>query len=304
MTSLHRLVYASKSALPGPESEIAEAVAQILQVSQANNARVGVTGALLFNSGAFAQVLEGPLSAVEATFERIQRDPRHGEVTVLQCAPVAERGFQNWSMAFVGQSARGQSLWGGIAAASGFDATRLDADEVFKVLHGLVLDEEGVVDPVEAPVLAPAPEPAPAMVVPADLGPRAQMQRLAQTFAPVADGAGYAEALRSARGGQPVGASSEGGALLALELSIVKKALRAERHRLAEMAARVEEMQAALVVADERCETLRRGRDLWAERARLLSLPVFQGLAAHAAGEEPDAPRAADQAGSAIRSAA
>ena len=53
--------------------------ADILRTSRRNNAEVGVTGALMFNGGAFAQVLEGPRRGVESTFERIQRDQRHGD---------------------------------------------------------------------------------------------------------------------------------------------------------------------------------------------------------------------------------
>jgi hypothetical protein len=66
-------------------------------------------GTLLFNRGCFAQVLEGPREAVERTFERIQRDPRHADVMPLEFAPVARRGFPSWSMAFVARSAPGEA---------------------------------------------------------------------------------------------------------------------------------------------------------------------------------------------------
>nr|USU31001.1 BLUF domain-containing protein [Methylobacterium sp. OTU13CASTA1] len=144
MGDLYRLVYASKNLLQGTDAEIAQAVSQILAASQRNNTGVDVTGALMFNAGAFAQVLEGPQRGVETTFERIQCDPRHGDVTVLQCGPAENRSFTNWSMAFVGQSALGKTRWEGIASASGFDLTRLDGDAVFAMLHELVLDEEGL----------------------------------------------------------------------------------------------------------------------------------------------------------------
>ncbi|MCX4198446.1 BLUF domain-containing protein [Methylobacterium organophilum] len=74
MSDLYRLVYASKNLLQGPEPEAMAAVRQILDASRRNNAALDVTGALMFNAGAFAQVLEGPRQGVEATFERIQRD--------------------------------------------------------------------------------------------------------------------------------------------------------------------------------------------------------------------------------------
>ena len=117
MNELYRLVYTSRNLLVGDEDARVSAVAEILARSQANNARVGVTGALLFNGGYFAQVLEGPRVAGEATFERIQRDPRHSDVAVLQCEPVEERGFPHWSMSFIGHSPRGRALWAEIAGA-------------------------------------------------------------------------------------------------------------------------------------------------------------------------------------------
>ena len=65
-----------------------EAVDAILAASQRNNAHAGVTGALMFTDGFFAQVLEGSMAAVEQVFERIQLDDRHSEVQLLSFAPV------------------------------------------------------------------------------------------------------------------------------------------------------------------------------------------------------------------------
>ena len=157
MSELYRLVYASKNLLQGSEAETLASITQILAASQRKNARSDVSGALMFNAGAFAQVLEGPRRQVEETFERIQCDDRHGEVTVLQCGPTEKRSFANWSMAFVGQSAGGQAQFSQLAAESGFDLSRLDGDAVFAMLHGLVLEEERVpapaatAPPVEVP---------------------------------------------------------------------------------------------------------------------------------------------------------
>lgn len=93
--ALYRIVYCSRNtAETGPEE-----FWRILAVSRAKNARDGVSGALLFSNGSFAQVLEGPLAALERTFERIQCDPRHAGVTVLQFGPLERRAFPDWSMA-------------------------------------------------------------------------------------------------------------------------------------------------------------------------------------------------------------
>lgn len=142
MSDVHRLVYASHNRLPGPPDEVAAEIRGILAASQANNQAAGVTGALMFNDGCFGQVLEGPQDAVEATFERIQQDARHGTVTLLAFGPVAERGFPNWSMAFVGTRAESQGRYGDVGAMSGFDPARMSGDELFQALSRLVLEDE------------------------------------------------------------------------------------------------------------------------------------------------------------------
>ena len=48
-------------------------------------------------------VLEGPLPAVERTFERIQCDPRHSDVVVLHVLRSDRRDFAEWSMAYAGK---------------------------------------------------------------------------------------------------------------------------------------------------------------------------------------------------------
>ncbi|MEL7489038.1 MAG: BLUF domain-containing protein [Pseudomonadota bacterium] len=73
----------------------------ILDKARRNNARDGVTGALLYAEGGFIQVLEGPPEKVAATFERIKRDRRHHSVTVMFDEPVADRAFRGWDMGFM-----------------------------------------------------------------------------------------------------------------------------------------------------------------------------------------------------------
>ncbi len=138
--SLHRLVYCSRNRLGGTREERAVAVRGILAASRRNNPRVEVTGALMFNAALFAQVLEGPRAAVEATFERIQGDERHGDVTLLAFAPAGERGFPDWSMAQVGGGEAEREAFGDLAADSGFDPARLDADRLFILLRERLME--------------------------------------------------------------------------------------------------------------------------------------------------------------------
>ncbi|OAS25503.1 BLUF domain-containing protein [Methylobacterium platani] len=273
MSDLYRLVYASKNLLQGPDHEVTAAVRQILAASQANNRRVGVTGALMFNGGAFAQVLEGPRSGVEDTFERIQRDERHGDVTVLQCGPVEARGFPDWSMAFVGQSARGQALWCGLAAESGFDLARLDGDGVFAMLHGLVLEEEGTPIAVAAvPTLVAAAEPAPAADDPAPARP-------APAPAPAA----------------PAGPEITPPEAESAALAVLRAALARERDRAHALSAEVDDLAVALAVGRDDLAALRAERDHWAERARVLAGMLCREAEVRRAGGEAPRMRAPER---------
>ncbi len=139
---LHRLVYYSRNLIPGSPEEVEAVVERILVGSRRSNERLGVTGALIFNAGAFAQVLEGPATAVEQTFERIQQDPNHGDVLMLAFEPVLARAFSNWSMAFVGKSEAGALRFGALGGSSGFDMSRMTGNALFETLHRLTMEEE------------------------------------------------------------------------------------------------------------------------------------------------------------------
>ena len=139
--SLHRLVYYSRNRV-ADLATLPTTVEQILSISPRNNAAVSVTGALMFNTGCFAQVLEGKKDAVEATFERIQQDERHGEVLLLALDEVDRRVFGGWSMGYVGASHQGARNFAGVAANSGFDLSVITGEVLFNLLHNLALEEE------------------------------------------------------------------------------------------------------------------------------------------------------------------
>jgi hypothetical protein len=90
----------------------ANAVPDILSAARRNNARLGVTGALLFDSGAFLQLLEGGGDAVTEVFLRISTDPRHEEVRLLGFRDMPCRRCPDWSMQHVpiGRAAPGRIL--------------------------------------------------------------------------------------------------------------------------------------------------------------------------------------------------
>jgi hypothetical protein len=139
---LVRLVYFSRNAMVGGRDELAEQIGRILAVGRANNLRAHVTGALLFNSGVFADVMEGPRKSVAATFKRIERDPRHKDVQILSVEPVETRLFPHWSIGFLGRSREDQRLFGHLAEMTGLDQRQFEGERILKLIREIAIDEE------------------------------------------------------------------------------------------------------------------------------------------------------------------
>ena len=95
MMGLVQLIYLSDLAAKD-ESEIAP----ILKSAVKHNSKNGITGMLLYSGGNFLQVLEGEKAAVDETYARICRDPRHRNTVLLTEEPVTERHFANWQMGY------------------------------------------------------------------------------------------------------------------------------------------------------------------------------------------------------------
>ena len=91
--ALHRLVYSSR-----PFGFDEAMLNNILFQARRCNARDDVTGSLICRADIYLQLLEGPKSALDATYARIVGDDRHLEVKqrIYESAP--ERLFEAWSM--------------------------------------------------------------------------------------------------------------------------------------------------------------------------------------------------------------
>ncbi len=96
---LVRLLYASRANAPVDDA----LVASILEQAAAYNAAHGLTGVLCTSSEGkvFLQVLEGGRAVVNELYNRIVRDPRHKDVTLLDYAEIGERRFATWRMGVV-----------------------------------------------------------------------------------------------------------------------------------------------------------------------------------------------------------
>ncbi|MBL1137825.1 MAG: BLUF domain-containing protein [Chloroflexi bacterium] len=91
------LIYASSAT----EMLTEPALLEILEKAREKNARLGITGMLLYRGGNFLQVLEGEDESVRELYKVIRQDQRHKGVMLIAERPVSERNFAEWKMAFV-----------------------------------------------------------------------------------------------------------------------------------------------------------------------------------------------------------
>ncbi|MEE4187961.1 MAG: BLUF domain-containing protein [Roseobacter sp.] len=78
-----------------------DALKRLLDVSQRNNAQSGLTGFLHIEGRVVLQYLEGPAGGLRSTIQRIQRDPRHSDFSILAEGHLEQRNFDGWKMALV-----------------------------------------------------------------------------------------------------------------------------------------------------------------------------------------------------------
>ncbi|MFK7997811.1 MAG: BLUF domain-containing protein [Granulosicoccus sp.] len=141
-SSVSRLVYISSNRIEGDDAAVRDAIDDILEKARKANAAVGITGALMFNHGCFAQVLEGERDHIEKTFERIQCDERHSDVVILSFETVESHIFSSWSMGYVGEDQEISQAFDSIRSTSGFEAANLPSEHIFNLLKERLVEAE------------------------------------------------------------------------------------------------------------------------------------------------------------------
>ena len=100
---IYKIIYRSKITDEGGHDAVMDHIKSILGWSRDWNPKHGITGALMLDEDGFAQVIEGPPSAVKSLFGHIAVDRRHKSVEVMEADFHPERDFGSWSMGFVGR---------------------------------------------------------------------------------------------------------------------------------------------------------------------------------------------------------
>ena len=130
--NLSLLVYVSRNCIA--IESLDQEIDAILNTAREHNQKNNITGALLFNAGHFAQVLEGSEAAIENLFERIQADERHDNCVVLCCESLSKRSFSEWSMAYEGGDSAAKTQFSHMIKNSELTGAIMAADDVFSVI--------------------------------------------------------------------------------------------------------------------------------------------------------------------------
>ena len=77
-----------------------EELLTLLGSARSKNTSLNISGMLLHIEGSFLQVIEGNESDIDALFETISQDPRHGNIVTIVRESIPRRAFSDWSMGF------------------------------------------------------------------------------------------------------------------------------------------------------------------------------------------------------------
>jgi hypothetical protein len=94
---LEQLIYASRIS----DQFVVEDIDTIIASAQHNNKLENITGALLFISGEFLQLLEGEPGSLTALLSKIMRDNRHTQLRIRHYGSATIRLFNSWSMTHI-----------------------------------------------------------------------------------------------------------------------------------------------------------------------------------------------------------
>ena len=113
-------------------------IAEILATSAANNLRDNITGVLIYDERWFAQVLEGAEAGLSPTFERILRDQRHSDVSLVTMQPVAERRYPDFAMSRLSRGEDNDDLFRHYCEDERFDPRQMRADRLADLIEAVV----------------------------------------------------------------------------------------------------------------------------------------------------------------------
>lgn len=138
---LYRLLYRSEFSLNDAAGPISQQIDAIVVAAAQANQRNDLSGALIASNGVFIQALEGSLTPLEQTFEKICSDLRHSRVRLVEFAAAEERIFPEWKMVRVEEREQVVDLCGYL---SGENTGQLDLSKtgnILTMMRGILLSK-------------------------------------------------------------------------------------------------------------------------------------------------------------------
>ena len=114
---LSQIIYSSKAMQPMDSKELE----RILIDARIGNEARDVTGALVYVSGVFLQVLEGERVVLDELLASIRNDGRHESMKVFHDAEIADRAFNEWRMAYLSSDIEDMARWAGLEGTESID---------------------------------------------------------------------------------------------------------------------------------------------------------------------------------------
>lgn len=135
---LTRLIYFSRNRLDRCYDSQEAGLAAITATAAANNRRDGITAALVCDPLWFAQALEGAESTISLTFERILRDPRHCEVSLVTMQPIAHRHYADLAMLTLLRGEDNDDLFRHYGEDGYYDPRQMRAERLCDLIEAVV----------------------------------------------------------------------------------------------------------------------------------------------------------------------
>lgn len=145
---LYRILYRSEIVLSDGQQPDHE-IELIVQAAAEANTKNNISGALIASNGIFIQALEGPLSTLESTFEKICTDLRHKNVRLIELAAADERVFAEWSMVRVEQKDGVLRLCSDLGRENSARLDGLKTSDIIKVMRSILASKLNVENDAE-----------------------------------------------------------------------------------------------------------------------------------------------------------
>ena len=133
-----RLTYISRYNNHNPYGEVTRILAQ----AQQNNARNGITGALIFNHNYFLQSIEGARPLINDLLRKLIKDDRHFSLQVIECREVEQRRWDKWSMKYLTPTSQNKEHSLKFSAGTDFNPYLMSTPQIMMLIDTLSKQQE------------------------------------------------------------------------------------------------------------------------------------------------------------------